>query len=255
MSKIFVILEGSVLNAKFSCTMKWFFILLILFVFSCSEKKSVEVKKFVATEKPVNELVVKQKKEHKDSIVNKECYHNDLSYAFNFKIKFIRIVNIGDYHDSCLGQIYVEDKKSHKKVDSISLNRLDFFGNFLGNCDNVRSYTTGKNMHLLVEDNNCGDIVVADFNFDSKDDIAIINDFGGNGGPLYSYYIQDKNEHFCLDSFLTEKMIFFPVKINKKNKTLVTIVHANAREMCERTFRYNTSARNWKEIRKRWLQY
>jgi hypothetical protein len=35
-------------------------------------------------------------------------------------------------------------------------------------CNNVRSYITGVNKYDIAEDNDYGDIIVADFNFDKK---------------------------------------------------------------------------------------
>ena len=61
--------------------------------------------------------------------------------------------------------------------------------------------------------------IIDDYNFDGLEDFAIIND-SGNGGPQYAYYIQKANKEFQLEENLTENMRYFPVEINKIEKTL-----------------------------------
>jgi hypothetical protein len=55
-------------------------------------------------------------------------------------------------------------------------------------CGAVRSYETGKNAHKAVVDNDYGDLVVADINFDGLADVVLKTDGGGNGGPYYTFY-------------------------------------------------------------------
>ena len=91
------------------------------------------------------------------------------------------------------------------------------------------------------------DIVIADFNFDGKDDIAIANEMTISAGERYNYYIQQENQQFVIDNFLTKKMEFFPAEINSKNRTLITRVHAGA--CCSNIYEYELNKRGtkWRE--------
>jgi exopolysaccharide biosynthesis predicted pyruvyltransferase EpsI len=116
-----------------------------------------------------------------------------------------------------------------------------------------RSYTTGKNKNKDVLDNDFGDIVIADFNFDKRDDFAVKNDEGGNGGPSYRYYTQTADKRFILNNYLTYNMVYFPSAFYPVTKSLVTIVHANAMGVNHNTFRLDTVTNKWKFIRRKFV--
>lgn len=83
----------------------------------------------------------------------------------------------------------------------------------------INYFSSDKKIKEGVE--NYHDFIIADFNFDNLEDFAILYDFGGNGGPLYSYYFQDKKD----DTFKTEKQFPlnegpFPKNIDRNNNTL-----------------------------------
>lgn len=63
--------------------------------------------------------------------------------------------------------------------------------------------------------------IVADFNFDNKEDIAIINYEGNNAGPQFNYYLQTTNGEFLMDTFLSQDFRFFPKKINPSDRSLM----------------------------------
>ncbi|MBC9798194.1 XAC2610-related protein [Sinomicrobium weinanense] len=90
-------------------------------------------------------------------------------------------------------------------------------------------------------------IVISDFNFDKREDFAITNSEGGNGGPSYNYYIQKEDGQFELDDNLTNKIRFFPVEINNEEKTL-TISHPSG---CCKQLTYKIQLQpdgEWEEI-------
>ena len=122
-------------------------------------------------------------------------------------------------------------------------------------CNLCRSYQTGKNETVEEQDNDYGDIIVADFNFDKKEDLALKSDSGGNGGPAYKFYLQDSNGKFYLDNFLTDTMTYFPTHINKNNKTLTTLVHANAMELCKSIYKQDKATDKWKRAGRSWVKY
>lgn len=174
---------------------------------------------------------------------NQTCVHSDLSSQFNIGTDFKRIKD-----DSCIVIIAIKDKDSNKTKESIKYSSLYLFDTVFKNCESVRSYQTHVNDTIEVVDNDYGDLIIADFNFDGLDDIAVIKDSGGNGGPLYNFYTQGKNGRFYFDKFLSEKMEFFPTKINSQDKTLVTYVHAGVCGLSEMIYSYNSKTSTWQRI-------
>lgn len=180
-----------------------------------------------------------------------ECVHTDLSKKYDFKTLIKRIPVPQVNFDSCIIKVGIV-RKSTKAVQDVVLSGWIFKGDY-SDCKDVRSYSTGFRQQVKVSENNFGDLIVADLNFDRREDLAIKIDSGGNGGPLYAYYVQDKNGNFTLDSFLSETMIFFPTKIDLKSKTLITLVHANAYELSETTYKLNTITGEWRKTKQRFV--
>ena len=160
------------------------------------------------------------------------CLHKNLSKEFNFEVKVRKIKKSKEEIDSNAVKVIVYNKITNKKQE-LNFGASYLFQKTFINCKYVRSYSTGINKNAEIVDNDFGDIIIADFNFDNREDFAIKNDSGGNGGPTYNFYIQDANKNFKLDKFLTTEMAFFPSKIVAKNKRLVTYVHANAYQLSE----------------------
>lgn len=175
------------------------------------------------------------------------CNHQDISKTFDFKIEIKRI-NRNPQMDSCVIKVAIFDKSLSKLIQEFQYSS-EFFYDAFNECGNVRSYTTNVNRDSEAVDNDYGDVIVADFNFDNKDDFAIKNNSGGNGGPEYRFYIQDTNGEFIFDKFLSKKMIFFPIQINKTNHSLTTLVHANAMKSTETKYKLNISTKKWKMIK------
>lgn len=92
--------------------------------------------------------------------------------------------------------------------DSINLTRIDYF-----NSDN----------EIKEGIENYHDFIVADFNFDNLKDFAILYDYGGNGGPIYSYFFQNKDGKFTEDEKFPLNKGFFPKTMDKTNKRLTII--------------------------------
>lgn len=178
-------------------------------------------------------------------VLGQTCLHKNLSKEFNFEVKIRKITNPKEEIDSNAVKIIVYNKITNKKQEFNFGSSYLFEKTFI-DCKTVRSYSTGINKNAEITDNDFGDIIIADFNFDNREDFAVKNDSGGNGGPTYNFYIQDKNKNFTLDKFLTTQMEFFPSKFITKSKSLVTYVHANAYQLSENTFEYNEQLKKWK---------
>ena len=176
------------------------------------------------------------------------CEQTHLSNQFDIAINLKRYSNT-ELHDSCDLKILIKNKRTKAHVDSIFLTSLFYFGDTFEKCDSTTSFTTNFNANRQVVDNYFGDIVVADLNFDNRDDIAIINDYGGNGGPLYSYFIQSNDERFTLDSFLTDSVTYFPSVIDKSKHRLITYVHAGACCTGEHIYQFDKSTKKWRQTK------
>jgi hypothetical protein len=162
-------------------------------------------------------------------------------------VLFKRFKNVDEFHDSCIVKLVLTDKRSETVFDTLEIHSNSYFSYFFQDPKNVLSYSTNFNSDRQISDNYFGDIIVADLNFDNKDDIAIINDSGGNGGSFYSYFLQGSEKDFTLDYFLTDSMTYFPKKINKRNRTLVTYVHAGACCVGEHVYLFSKSNSKWTE--------
>jgi hypothetical protein len=178
-------------------------------------------------------------------LLGQTCLHKNLSDEFNFEIKVRKIKIPNEIIDSNLVKIIVYNKISNKKQE-FSFGSSFLFEKTFINCKTVRSYSTGINKNAKIVDNEFGDLVIADFNFDNREDFAIKNDSGGNGGPTYNFYVQDNNKKFTLDKFLTTEMEFFPTKFIVKSKKIITYVHASAYQLSKNTFEYNVKTKKWK---------
>ena len=135
------------------------------------------------------------------------CLHKNLSKSFNFNLSLKRITE-----SDCEISLLIIDKKTNKNIQTIKFSSDFIFEKDYKDCSTVRSFSTEINKKLVAEDNDYGDFIVADFNFDGKEDFAIKKDSGGNGGPFYFYYLQNKKSKFIIDKFLSESenVEFFP---------------------------------------------
>lgn len=227
-------------TAKFRCSLRQtlFFILALLFL-SCSKKQESEQLKYT---NPVSNTDAKP---IYDSLSTKKCQHFNLSEEFDIKVDFERYVNTKNYDDSCFVNLSVMDKETKKVMDKILISSRFYYDVIFSDCKNVLSYSTKINLGKEGADNYYGDIIVADLNFDNKDDIVVINDSGSNGGAFYSYYMQNPGKKFVLNKFLTDSVTFFPTKINSKNKTLATYVPGGVCGLGEDIYKLNPKSNTW----------
>jgi hypothetical protein len=181
----------------------------------------------------------------RDSTVIIERLFENLSYTNNFKLVFLEYFRNQEAARH-YWTILIYDKKMNL-LDSVVQPAYVFHAASV-KLDDARSYITGVNKNKQVCDNYFGDFVVADFNFDSKNDFAIINDIGGNGGAFYSFYIQQESKKFIFDRFLTDSMVYFPSDINSKGRILKTYVHAGVCWVGEHKYRLDATTKRWSEI-------
>lgn len=174
------------------------------------------------------------------------CVYKDLSHKYDFHLKFFRVRENKDDYEKIVFKVVILNKISSRIVDSISATTFCSL-HFFDNCMNARSFITGASKDRAVIDGDHGDIVVADFNFDSREDIAIVNDCMSNAGRRYNFYLQDRNGRFYIDSYLTDKVSFFP-EINNEERTLVRWLRNGVCGSREDTYRFDIENGVWRRI-------
>jgi hypothetical protein len=179
------------------------------------------------------------------------CLHTTLSNVYDFKVTVRRAGAKGV--NSPVINLEVISKAKESNVQKIQAGSTYLFSDEYSSCNFVRSYSTGVNQTREVVDNDFGDLVVADLNFDNREDLALKRESGGNGGPLYNFYVQSTDGKFVLDTFLTAHMQFFPTRIDKTNRALITLVHASAYSVGEHTYKLGVKNKQWKEVKHRFI--
>lgn len=217
----------------------------ILMLCACSNEKTAEATcgRISMNTVPVQSLVKYTK------AFNLICNHNDLSYQFNYTLEYKYFLQGKTQDEFWTMDIVISEKTgSRRMVDSVH-HKLDFIHwSGFPDCNNCLSYITGKNSKRIVMDNDFGELVIADFNFDGREDFAVFNDVGGNGGPMYTFFVQNENRKFSRDPFLSDTMKYFPDDMDNNKKQLTTVVHANACEFCKTTYHLDTVSGKWIEV-------
>lgn len=193
---------------------------------------------------PKNQIGRSQNQKSLRTIVIHDFYHNDLSNEFDIKVVNSRYRRLKPFDDSCATQFTILDKHTQKVIDTFSV-AAGFCYEVFDDKNKVRSYSTKVNYKKQVLDGNYGDIVVADLNFDHKDDIAIAHDMGASTGTFYQFYVQQDDRKFILDRFLTDSVTYFPDEI--KNKTLTTYGVGGACYVHKHVYAYDTKQKTFKE--------
>jgi len=185
-------------------------------------------------------------------LLGQTCIHDDLSQTLRITARAERKPGDSLIAFNCPIRVTISDKASKNKIQVISFTATALYPRSFTKCSWVRSYTTGKNRNADIGDNDFGDIVVADFNFDSLEDIAIKSD-DENSGTYYRFYIQGKDKLFKLDSFLTDSMSIIPTYFNRTKRILTTYERAGALFYGEHRYRLDIRKTKWSMIRHRFI--
>jgi len=174
------------------------------------------------------------------------CLHTNLSNKFDYKIDVTKSLDSGhvSYSKVILSVYNKKNKKLMQKINVGNINSNLLYDAFQ-NCKNVRSYITGYNEDKIPSDYDYGDFVVADLNFDGKEDFVINGGYSADAGPNYIFYFQDTQGHFRISHFLTDRMGSFPTHLNIEKKTLVH-TYILGKYQGEKTFKYNAQTKKWR---------
>jgi hypothetical protein len=174
------------------------------------------------------------------------CIDSKLSKIFDFDILSI------SKDQNNLGKveivITIYDKGKVLKIQTIHLDSEFILKSESFKCKNNKSYSA--NTYLASDENDFGDLIIVDLNFDGKEDIAIKREEGGNGGPLYNFYIQSKNREFILDKYLSNEMSYFPDYLDSKEKTLHVNVRVDSLTKEGITYSYAEASKTWSVAKK-----
>lgn len=181
-------------------------------------------------------------------VPDRTCVHNDLSKALTI-VTTAKRVHQDQSFDSARITIRIIDKSSRRLLQEISLISSELYAEDYTHCRLVRSYSTGKDARKIVIDNDYGDIIVADLNFDSREDLAVKTE-NNNGGTDYTFYTQTKDKKFVLDRYLTDSVYSFPWKINRSKRTLTTMVSAGVRDALT-TYHLDSRTNSWTRVKRR----
>lgn len=178
------------------------------------------------------------------------CRYNDLSKKYNYVVTAVKMKD-ADAEQTRVKKISLQiiAKADKKQIQRITITPEYLFQSAFQSCSAARSYITGKNKNAEANDNDYGDFIAADFNFDNREDFAVKRDSGGNGGAFYEYYIQDKRGTFKKDAFLTDQIGYFPGTIDARRKRLITYIHANVAGYNENIYKYNPTTKKWTALK------
>ncbi|MBE0393765.1 hypothetical protein [Flavobacterium sp. PL002] len=135
----------------------------------------------------------------KQETIKEECSLNNLSKKLNFKLLTEYDKLNDDDAKKWKANIIIMLKDNNSVIDNIEFipNSWAFFSNI-----------------------QCDIISVSDYNFDGLEDFTIMLDVGGNSGPIFSYFFQNKNNKFIKDQTFKFQDGSLPNKIDAENKTL-----------------------------------
>lgn len=169
-----------------------------------------------------------------------DCVLNNISKKFNFTI----IKNNYNGLSNNQIKIIIQNKKTLKKQ-----NITYKFNSILSSDIPCKPITYFKNSNQIKQNSeDFNSFIIADFNFDGLEDFAYLWDSGGNGGPLFKYFFQNKDESFIEDKSFPLQESYFPNDISIKNKTLTTARPIGCCKIAKTVFQFQGS--EWKVISK-----
>ena len=127
--------------------------------------------------------------------------HTNRSKVFDFQLNITGITNEDGHVDECSVTITVFNKLTKTTTQTIQCGPRSVFGGAF-----TRLGSTGTNAGKEMLDNNVGDFLVNDFNFDNRDDFALKTENHASAEPYYEYYIQNKSGQFVRDDFLSDEI-------------------------------------------------
>ena len=171
------------------------------------------------------------------------CDNNTVSDEFDFQLS--GYTPTGDEDDDNHVSLAIISKKDKQLVQTITLEKG---AAFRYDCSSF-SFAKDNAVKDSVSDGIYGDLVVADFNFDGKEDLAVAFEVGFS--EFYNFYLQD-NGKFVLNNYLTDSVGLIP-NLDVANKTLTTWIREGANRIQIQTFLYNGEKKQF-SLLKWWME-
>ena len=191
-------------------------LLVCLYFFSCKNAEDPD-----STTDPIKDTVavVDTTIEVEGNI--KKCIYTKLSEKYIYEVKNIQNCDSSDLACENTTIVIIRDKKTLMVVDSINMFSGNHFSDVFTKPDErSKSYFTKYNLDATNVDGDFCDFIVADFNFDNKEDFAIVFDSEGSAGVTYNFFVQGLDSKLSLNTFLTDTLRVFPVQFYPKTKRL-----------------------------------
>lgn len=112
---------------------------------------------------------------------------------------------------------------------------------------NSRSYFTGYGKDEDAAEGMYGDIVVADFNFDGREDFAVMREVGH--AAFYDFYLQTTAGKFEEEKWLTKNMELFP-DIDSIQQTLTTFARSGVCCYTLQVYQYLPASKSYQFVRR-----
>jgi hypothetical protein len=177
--------------------------------------------------------------------------HRELSGTFNYLTNIKRIKTSNGDLDSCNVVIKVKSKDNSKIYFTIRFTTMFLFDSSYTQCNRTRSYITGINGGMQILDWDYGDLIVADFNFDNREDFAFKKEEFNASGPIYDYYIQKSDSTFKREKFLSDSLPCFPHYFNRNEKTLTCMCFSGYSYISKEVFKYYSESEKWIRLTKK----
>ncbi len=154
------------------------------------------------------------------------CYFDMISDEYNYEIN--TYASDGNFNSIIILKII--DKKNKREIQS-----LEISSNADIDCS-ARSFMNGYNKDVEVEDGDYESLIIQDFNFDGKEDIAVKTDIS-QSGAIYSFYLKSEGSSYIPDRFLTDSIMHLPT-LDLQSKTLKSVVRAG-QDIYEKKYGYD----------------
>lgn len=173
------------------------------------------------------------------------CVYNNLSDKYIYEILTKKKIS-GDRTEVTDVYITITAKADLKKIQTIHR-----FGDEVKNLSKntfknpiaSRSYVTGFKKNIKAIDGDYGDLIIVDFNFDNREDFAIVKDFGF--AYFYDFYYQNENNRFIIDTFFSNHNSGLFPKFDTDKKTMIYSGRNGSLGFWSEYYKFEVPSKKW----------
>lgn len=166
------------------------------------DENSLENKSFTITWIIKNEEIkLLSAKKINDLSSQRYCLHKNLSKNYDYKVQAIETKDSSGISHFTKVKVDVIKKSTQQIIQTIFSDISEDGYDYYDDCGEVFSYITGYKKKEYSNNNGMGDFMVADFNFDGREDFAFkTNNYFYT--PQYKYYTFQSDSTFKEDTFI-----------------------------------------------------